>query len=69
MFAPWAPVTNPKDASAGRPNASFSHPPVTSSTRAATGELAALNAIWSQPVVSMSARVADSSAPPTTKPK
>ena len=64
-----APVTNPTDAEAGRSRSSFSHAPATSSNASAAGESAALNAFWSQPVVSRSATRAASSEPPTTKPK
>ena len=51
------------------PTSSFSQPPATSSTTAAAGEVTALNASWSHPVVSTSAAVAASRAPPTTKPE
>ena len=63
------PVTIPNDASAGRPSDSFSHAPAISSTNAAAGDDAPLNAIWSQPLVRTSAPSAASSDPPTTKPK
>ena len=69
VLAAWAPVTKPNDAPVGRPNSSFSHPPVTSSTTAAAGEVTALKAGWSHAVVSTSAAVAASRAPPTTNPK
>lgn len=38
------PVTNPKDACEGSPNALFSHSPTTSSTMAAAGDVVALKA-------------------------
>jgi len=63
------PVTKPNDAPAGKPNSSFSQPPATSSTTAAAGEVNALKAGWSHPLVNTSAAVAASSAPPTTNPK
>ncbi len=69
MLAPCPPVTNPNEASSGSPSRSFSHPPATSSTTAAAGEVARLNAGWSHPTASMSAAVAASSAPPITNPK
>ena len=69
MFASWAPVTNPTDALAGMPSSSFAHPPATCSTAIEAGDSVALNAGWSQAIASMSAAVADSSAPPITKPK
>ena len=69
MFPPCAPVPIPNDASGGRPKASFSQAPTTSSTTADAGDEVALKDIWSQPVVRMSAQVAASSAPPTTNPK
>ena len=69
VFPPCAPVTIPNDASAGRPSASFSQTPATSSTSAAAGDITALNPTWSQPVVRRSAHTAASSDPPVTKPK
>ena len=63
------PVTKPNDAWTGKPSSSFSQPPATSSTTAAAGEVTALKAGWSHPVVRMSAAVAASSAPPITNPK
>jgi hypothetical protein len=69
VLAPCAPVTNPTDAVPGNPSTSFNHAPATSSTTAAAGDVTALNAGWSHATASMSAAVAASRAPPTTKPK
>ena len=69
VLAACAPVTKPTLAPAGSPSNSLSQPPATSSAIAADGDVAALNATWSQPAAMMSAAVAEGSAPPMTKPK
>ena len=69
VLAPCPPVTKPNEASAGKPSSSFSQLPAMSSTTAAPGEVTALKAGWSHPMVSTSAAVAASRAPPTTNPK
>ena len=58
--------TTPPPAGRAAPSASRRRPPRRPPPRASE---VALKASWSQPVVSMSAQVAASSAPPTTKPK
>ena len=68
-WAIWQPVTRAKLADAGRWSRSLSHAPATSSTTAAAGEVAYMQAFWSQAEVSQSAARAAGRAPPMTQPK